>query len=170
MSRNEMPTMGLRPAAPTDRARLVSILAEPEVARWWGTHDPRAAEAQLHDAGGNTWVVEIDGEVAGLILIDEEADPNYRHARLDIALSAAHHGRGDGRRALTRAIQYLISTQRHHRITIDPRADNKRAISTYSSLGFRQVGVMRSYERDGQGRWHDAVLMELLAENWTGGA
>lgn len=51
-----------------------------------------------------------------------------------------------------------------HRVVMDPAADNIRAISLYSSLGFRPVGVMRRYERnpDGTDR-HDGLLMDLLA-------
>ena len=50
------------------------------------------------------------------------------------------------------------------RLTIDPAADNQRAIRAYRRVGFRPVGVMRRYERDvGGDGWHDGLLMELLA-------
>ena len=32
-------------------------------------------------------------------------------------------------------------------------------------IGFTPVGVMRNYERGGDGTWHDGVLMEMLAED-----
>jgi hypothetical protein len=52
----------------------------------------------------------------------------------------------------------------HHRITIDPAAENAAAIRAYEKVGFRPVGVMRRYERDVDGDgWHDGLLMELLA-------
>ena len=50
-----------------------------------------------------------------------------------------------------------------HRITIDPAAANTAAIRAYEKVGFRPVGVMRSYERGPDGTWHDGLLMELLA-------
>lgn len=44
-------------------------------------------------------------------------------------------------------------------------AANAAAIRTYEKVGFRPVGVMRSYERDVSGDgWHDGLLMELLAD------
>ena len=44
-------------------------------------------------------------------------------------------------------------------------ADNAAAIRIYEKVGFRRVGVMRSYERDADGQgWHDGLLMELLAD------
>jgi aminoglycoside 6'-N-acetyltransferase len=49
-------------------------------------------------------------------------------------------------------------------VTIDPAAANTVAIRSYEKVGFRRVGVMRSYERDAGGDgWHDGLLMELLA-------
>jgi aminoglycoside 6'-N-acetyltransferase len=31
-------------------------------------------------------------------------------------------------------------------------------------VGFRDVGVMRQYEKDNEGAWHDALLMDLLRD------
>jgi len=50
----------------------------------------------------------------------------------------------------------------HHRLTIDPSADNARAIASYSKVGFKSIGVMRQYERQADGTWHDGLLMDLL--------
>ncbi|MGH3482353.1 MAG: GNAT family N-acetyltransferase, partial [Nocardioidaceae bacterium] len=50
------------------------------------------------------------------------------------------------------------------RIVIDPAADNPAAIRCYEKVGFRPVGIMRRYERDADGSWHDGVLMDLLAD------
>jgi aminoglycoside 6'-N-acetyltransferase len=60
-------------------------------------------------------------------------------------------------------VEHLIEERGHHRVTIDPAADNAAAIRTYEKVGFKPVGVMRAYERDvgGQG-WHDGLLMELV--------
>jgi aminoglycoside 6'-N-acetyltransferase len=60
--------------------------------------------------------------------------------------------------------RHLIRDRGHHRITIDPAAENERAIRCYARVGFRRVGVLRRYERGADGSWHDGVLMELLAE------
>ncbi len=55
----------------------------------------------------------------------------------------------------------------HHRITIDPAAANEPAIRCYAKAGFRPVGVMRQYERGGDGRFHDGLLMDLLRDELT---
>ena len=48
---------------------------------------------------------------------------------------------------------------------IDPAAANERAIAVYASIGFRPVGIMRSYERGPDGEWHDGLLMDMLKED-----
>jgi len=58
----------------------------------------------------------------------------------------------------------LIEEDGHHRITIDPAADNEHAISAYEKVGFRRVGTMRRYQRMSDGTWIDGLLMELLAD------
>ena len=58
--------------------------------------------------------------------------------------------------------RWLVAVRQHHRLTIDPAADNVRAIRCYASVGFKPVGIMRAYERGLDGTFHDALLMDLL--------
>ena len=47
---------------------------------------------------------------------------------------------------------------------IDPAAANAKAIHAYEAVGFRRVGVMRSYWWDHvEERWADGLLLDLLA-------
>jgi aminoglycoside 6'-N-acetyltransferase len=156
----------LRPVREADVTALVELLADPEVARWWGPHDADRVRAELlDDPGAESFVVELDGEVIGVVQIHEENEPDYRHAGLDISIRADQHGRGFGRESLRVAIEHLITERGHHRFTIDPSAGNERAIRCYTAVGFRPVGVMRQYERDEDGSWRDGLLMDLLAED-----
>ena len=62
-------------------------------------------------------------------------------------------------------MRHLVEDLGHHRVTIDPACANVAAIRAYEKAGFRRVGVMRCSERDVGGRgWHDALLMEYIAE------
>jgi aminoglycoside 6'-N-acetyltransferase len=154
----------LRAAEPGDVARLAEILAEPEVARWYYAPDPlTAAEELLDDPDGLALVIETAGEIAGCVQVYENTDPEYRHAGMDIFLSARHQGLGLGPEALRVLGRYLLDELGHHRLIIDPAAANERAIRAYESIGFRPVGVMRSYERGADGSFHDGLLMDLLA-------
>jgi aminoglycoside 6'-N-acetyltransferase len=110
-------------------------------------------------------VIEADGAVAGLVQYFEEPDPDYRHAMVDLFVDPALHGRGIGTEALRRVVEILVRERGHHRITIDPAANNAAAIRTYEKVGFKPAGVLHRYERDHLGDgWHDCLLMELLAE------
>jgi aminoglycoside 6'-N-acetyltransferase len=159
----------LRQAGEADAERLASILAEPEVARWWGPYPleqvRREMVVPLEDE--LTFVVELDGEVIGLVQRWEEHEPQYRHAGIDISLHPDWHGQGLGADAVRTMARHLFDDLGHHRVTIDPAAHNERAIASYRKVGFRPVGVMRQYERAPDGTWHDGLLMDLLPEDLT---
>jgi aminoglycoside 6'-N-acetyltransferase len=142
----------LRRFRPEDAGSLAALFAEPEVKRWWADSD------YDRDHG---WVVEVDGEFAGWVQYEEEPYEWYPSVALDIALSTAFHGRGYGRRALRLAIEHFAA-KGHHRFTIDPAVENERAIRSYAGVGFKPVGVLRSYGRNPEGGWHDGLLMDLI--------
>ena len=155
----------LLPVEPADVPELRRIRATPEVRRRWGEpHD--SAEWPFDDPAATLFTVLGGGAVRGMIQFSEETEPDYRHASIDIFIDPAVHGRGIGRDAVRTLARHLIQDRGHHRITIDPAADNEPAIRCYAAVGFRPVGVMRRYERDADGRgWHDGLLMDLLAED-----
>jgi aminoglycoside 6'-N-acetyltransferase len=156
----------LRPATEADLDAILAMLGEPEVARWWGDYDAaRVRRDHLDDDESETYAIELDAAFAGLLLVYEEPDPDYRHAALDISLRTALHGQGLGREALRLAVDHLAGERGHHRFTIDPAADNERAIRCYRAVGFEQVGVLRSYWRAPGGDWRDGLLMELVVED-----
>jgi aminoglycoside 6'-N-acetyltransferase len=152
----------LRPLRRADRARIRAILAEPDVARWWGLGDPdQAVDGWLEDLE-TSFAIELEGTVLGSIQFSEELDPDYRHAGIDLFLTTTMHGRGLGRDAVRTLARYLFGERGHRRITIDPAALNERAIRAYRGVGFKVVGVMRDYERGPDGTWHDGLLLDLL--------
>ena len=162
------PTLGgtrvlLRPIEAGDRAALAAILGEPEVARWWVHDDLETAVAGLYDDEPEVRLtIEIDGAVAGMIQFSEEQTPDYRHAGIDLFVGGAFQGRGIGPEAIRLVARHLFEERGHHRLTIDPAVANERAIRAYEKVGFRRVGVMRRYERGGDGAWHDGLLMDLV--------
>jgi aminoglycoside 6'-N-acetyltransferase len=157
-----MAAMILRPIAPGDEAELLRIHRTPEVARWW--EEPDDGFPWSDDPESTRFVIEVDGAVGGMIQYGEELTPKYRHASIDIFLDPALHDRGLGTEAVRQLARHLIEERGHHRLTIDPAAENLAAIRAYEKAGFTRVGVMHSYERDADGRgWHDGLLMELIA-------
>jgi len=153
----------LRPGRPEDADRLVRIRKEPDVARRWGGTDiEEIREGFIKTDEG--FVIEVDGEVVGAIQYGEEDEPTYRHANMDIFLTTSCHGQGLGAEAIRLLARHLFEERGHHRLTIDPAADNTTAIRAYEKAGFRKVGIMRSYERGPDGTWHDGLLMDMLRD------
>lgn len=170
-----VPTMGtlrgqvvsLRPVEPSDAAPLTEILTHSDVAAWWGHWDLTRVQHEMISPTDGTvsFAVEVDGQLIGLIQYWEEDDPDYRHARIDIFLDPAWHGRGLGTDTVRTVARYLFAERGHRRLTIDPAAHNQRAIRSYRRVGFQPVGIMRRYERGPDGSWHDGLLMDLLPED-----
>ncbi|GAA1935692.1 GNAT family N-acetyltransferase [Kitasatospora viridis] len=156
----------LRPAEPTDVSELAAIRRTPQVyRRWRGGGDLVATVAEeLADPGDETFVVLLDERVVGAIQWTQENEPDYRHASIDIYLDPEVHGQGLGADAVRTLARHLIADHGHHRLTIDPAADNAPAIACYTKVGFRPVGVLRRYERGADGVFHDGLLMDLLAD------
>jgi aminoglycoside 6'-N-acetyltransferase len=152
----------LRPIDEADRGPLRAILTEPGVARWWGTASPDGAVAELYEPYQIGFAIEVDGAVVGSLQVAEEDEPDYHHAGIDLFLAPDHQGRGLGPEAIRLVARYLFEVRGHHRLTIDPAAENLRAIHAYERVGFRPVGIMRQYERGCGGTWHDGLLMDLL--------
>lgn len=156
----------LRPVVTDDAPALAAMLAEPAVAQWWPAFDERRVLQELvaDEPGERHYVIELDGRVIGFIQSFEEEDADFRHASIDLFLGPAMHGQGLGPDAIRVLAQHLIAERGHHRLTIDPAADNQAAIAAYQKVGFRAVGIMRQYQRMPDGRWVDGLLMELLAD------
>jgi aminoglycoside 6'-N-acetyltransferase len=154
----------LVPIGPEHQADLRRILTTPEVSQRWGD-EAAAPDWPDDDPSTVRFAIVVDGVVRGMVQYGEEDDPMYRHASIDVFVDPAVHGHGIGRDAVATLAAHLVDDRRHHRIVIDPAADNEPAIRCYTAVGFRPVGRMRRYERDpATGEWHDGLLMDLLAD------
>lgn len=155
----------LRPVVPADLPGLLDILATPEVARWWPAYDrARVEEFTAGEKDVTVYAIDLGERLVGLIQASEENEPEFRHASIDLFLDPSVHGQGIGPEAIRVVARDLIDRRGHHRLTIDPAADNDRAIRSYAKVGFRPVGRLRRYQRFPDGSWRDGLLMELLAE------
>ena len=181
----------LRAPRESDVDRLTELLADPEIARWWPDYDRPRVALELVGGDGEVRVIEYvgedvevehvevgkcdygvtitapvqpAGEVIGVIQIYENLDPQYRHAGIDLFIGRPYWGRGFATEALGAVIDELLFVRDHHRLVIDPAAENERAIAVYEKLGFRRVGIMRQYERGPDGSYRDGLLLELLRD------
>jgi aminoglycoside 6'-N-acetyltransferase len=147
-----------------DRGRVIEMRRSEAVARWWRGDDlDEVFSDDIDDDELHQFAVEVDGVLLGMIQYFEEEDPDYRHASIDLFVDPKFHRHGYGSDAIITLADYLFDQLGHHRMIIDPAASNKAAIDCYTKVGFRPVGVMRSYERQSDGTWSDGLLMEMLA-------
>ena len=159
--------MVLRKVEPDDALAIVAMFAEPEVARWWWGYDADRVQREMvagDDPDTTVYVIEVEGNVAGIIQYGEETEPDYRRAGIDIAVGAAWHGTGVAVDAIRTLAHHLVDDLGHHHLTIDPAVANGRAIACYAKVGFKPVGVLRRNERGADGAFHDSLLMDLVAE------
>ncbi|MCB5167750.1 GNAT family N-acetyltransferase [Streptomyces bambusae] len=156
----------LRTAVAEDVPALAAIRALPEVLhRWRGGPDfEKEISEDLADPDLHFLTIRQGDRIIGGIQWYAEDEPDYRHAGIDLFLDPGVHGRGLGTDAVRTLARHLVDDIGHHRLVIDPAADNLAAIRCYEKVGFRPVGVMRRYERGTDGTWHDGLLMDLLAD------
>jgi aminoglycoside 6'-N-acetyltransferase len=156
----------LRPVTADDVEDLSRLRSTPEVARWWQARTPAEVAADWREGladGEARWTVWMQGARVGFIQAYEETDPDYRRAGIDLYVDPGQHGRGIGREITARVARWLFDDLGHHRVIIDPTLANAAAVRCYEAVGFRPVGVMREYWWDHvEGRWADALLMDLL--------
>ena len=159
----------LEPATAEHVPALAAIRRTPEVHEFWrGGDDLDAAViGDLQEPGSTPYVIEFSSRVVGWIQWSAEEDPDYRYASIDIYLDPAARGRGLGTDAVRTMARHLIDEHGHHRLEIDPAADNAAAIRCYEKVGFRPVGIRRRSERGNDGSWHDGLLMDLLADEFA---
>lgn len=105
-------------------------------------------------------LVEVDGEVAGLLII---IVPEWTDAAeiTDLAVDIAFRRLGAGHALVTAAAEWARE-HRHRSLWVEPRADNHAAISFYTALGFRLSGFndrMHSNADDADGR--PTIFMHL---------
>ncbi len=75
--------------------------------------------------------------------------------------------RGYGTEALRTLLKFAFHELGLHRVELEVYAFNARAIRCYEKVGFKQEGVRReALFRDG--RFHDILVMGLLAEEFQG--
>jgi len=177
----------LRPIESRDAGRLWEALQDSEGMRLTGTTAtftrPQIDEwtATVADLPGRyDWAItpgavrdgqqvsdELIGEIA-LNRIDEVA----RSANLRLQMLPDYRGRGYGREAIFEVLRYAFDGAgtadpgpQLHRVELDVLSINPRARALYSSLGFRQEGVLRDVYRD-KDSWADAIVMSILEDEF----
>ena len=74
-------------------------------------------------------------------------------------------GQSIGKEAFSLMMAYAFNELNFHRLSLQVFSFNKRAISLYEKLGFKEEGVMReAFYRFG--KWHDVHMMGILKKEY----
>lgn len=160
--------MPLRDATPEDLPAITAIYAH-HVLTGTGTLEtepPGLAEmaermARIQRAGWSWLVAEEQGEVVGFAYFRAFGpEAAYRYAAED-AIYVRHdvHGQGLGKSLVAALVERAEAAGFRQFFAVIGDSENVGSIGLHLSLGFRQVGVMRSAGLK-LGRWLDVVTMQ----------
>ena len=160
--------MPLRDATPEDLPAITAIYAH-HVLTGTGTLEteppgPEAMARRLAEVQRAGWcwlVAEEQGEVVGFAYFRAlRPEPAYRHAAEDsIYVRQDVHGQGLGKSLVAALLERAEAAGFRQIFAIIGDAENVGSIGLHLSLGFRQVGIMRSAGLK-FGRWLDVVTMQ----------
>lgn len=162
------PRVTLRDPLATDIDPLVAILGEPEVSLWWVGYDAARVQSELIEDPATTRVMEVDGRVAGVVVVLRGDDAEYPTTVMHIFMGTEFRGRRIGEEALALAIKHEFANG-ITRITLDPNVNNVGAIRSYERLGFHTIGVLRDYQVRPGGHLEDGLFMDLTRSDFPEG-
>ena len=119
------------------------------------------ALANLLSAGGLAVTLEVDGRVAGHLMVERRRGA-YEHHRgdLSIAIRDGYRGEGLGRALITTAVEWARAVGLR-KLTLGVFPSNQPAVALYRSVGFVEEGVLRSHLHVA-GADRDLTVMGLL--------
>jgi RimJ/RimL family protein N-acetyltransferase len=133
---------------------IVAVPGEPE------TMEQTARLVSIVLEGGVSLSLEVDGALAGNVMVHRRAGRHYRHvADMAILVSNEHRGAGFGRMLVEMAIAWCRAVGLT-KLSLQVFTNNERAIALYRSLGFAEEGVARREVRMPSGD-RDLLLMAL---------
>ncbi|MBP1324890.1 RimJ/RimL family protein N-acetyltransferase [Leucobacter exalbidus] len=162
------PRVALRDPQESDVSALLAILQQPEVSLWWVGFDEARVRADFLEQPESTRVIELEGAVAGAVVVLRSTDPEYPTTIMHIFLGTQFRGQRIGEESLALAIRHEFNDG-ITRITLDPNVHNTGAIRSYERLGFKTIGVLRDYQLRPGGHMEDALFMDLTRSDFPEG-
>jgi len=157
--------MLLRPAVPSDIARIVALERTPHGRSFVGQWSEERHLATLTGGDARYFVSETEsGDLQAYAILRglSEDSGSVELKRIVVATPE----RGLGRRVLEELICTVFEDMKAHRLFLDVFEDNARARHLYESIGFRYEGVMRDAAlRDGQ--FFCLHLMSMLESEYA---
>ena len=111
------------------------------------------------------WVCTEDGQLAGVININEIVRGRFCSGYLGYYALVPHNGQGYMKRGLYAVLSEAFGKHRLHRLEANIQPDNEISRLLVRRLGFRLEGFSPRYLKIA-GRWRDHERWALTAEEW----
>ncbi len=163
----------VREAEPEDSAALIAFskivgretdFLNTDESGWQVTAEEEAEKlaASLINPRQGTFLALVDSEIAGMFSVNPfSTRQRIRHnAVFGIALRESCWHLGIGSVAMTLAVD-MAREWGYHKLMLEARADNARALALYRRFGFTECGRRREHMCI-RGQYYDEILMELM--------
>jgi [ribosomal protein S5]-alanine N-acetyltransferase len=168
----------LRGFVPGDVDGRMACGEDPEIIRMFGGtsgfSEPRAMtraatkawyEQVSSDPNPLHWAIERDGRFIGTTRLHRLREVDRKAQYAVGILDRTLHGQGIGQRVTRTVLSYAFGELGLHRVGLKVFAVNERAIHCYRRCGFVEEGREREAGYV-DGRWHDDVIMGVLAREF----
>lgn len=158
--------VALRASTPADCAFVLDVESHPENATFVGQWPPERHMACMSSSDSVHWIVEADGRPIGYVVLEDADDPN--HSLLLRRIAIAGKGRGHGSGALRLVMRYCFDVLGFHRLWLYVAVNNRRAYRWYLKNGFREEGIARDCDRQGD-TYRSMYILSMLEEEYREG-
>lgn len=153
----------LRPTDEDDLDYVVAAEADPDNSPFLAPSPHDEHLGFLRDSRQRHLIAEAGGRRVGFALL--RLHPEDRAVELR-RLAVTEKRRGYGRAALRLTIQRAFDEHEAHRLWLDVKPHNERALSLYRSAGFVEEGLLRDALYYG-GRFESLIVMSILRPEWN---
>jgi len=165
----------LQPIKPEENDEFYQLAAESYGSKFWSDDEERARRTKKEffedwnqgyfdvtspEKGQCFWIM-ADNKKIGQINYNK-IDTQNKKVELDIIIGEEEHtSRGYGTDALRTLMRYLFDNFDIHKIWIEARANNPRAVRAYEKVGFKKEGILRK-ENYFEKKFVDCVRFGIL--------
>ncbi|MEU5975622.1 GNAT family protein [Streptomyces sp. NPDC047315] len=135
-------------------------------------HRTRARELAVAGASdGDRFQLAVEAVETGVVVGavgSHHADARAGWFEHGVTIGAAHRHRGYASEAVVLLLRYMFAERRFHKCRARILAHNEPSLALHRRLGFVEEGRLRDHVF-AAGRYHDLVLMGMLADEFSAG-